>query len=156
MLPERDGRRGRDPPRRTSLRPSRPARQGPSDAYRAHHDAPRTVHRSTRAERLLIGWRHCRDPAPEDASEDLASTIDIAISQAPTACNGRTAADAVCNTHFQKLAHSAFVALAANGDPEPDEEFGAHERTSDDPLTITYTINEDAVWCDGTRSTTTS
>ncbi|WP_432745355.1 ABC transporter family substrate-binding protein [Streptomyces sp. JH002] len=31
----------------------------------------------------------------------------------------------------------------------PNPEFGTYEKVSDDPLTVNYTINEDAVWSDG-------
>ncbi|MBG6223662.1 peptide/nickel transport system substrate-binding protein [Arthrobacter sp. CAN_A2] len=89
-------------------------------------------------------------PASEGAEENLASTINIAISQAPTAYNGQTAAtNAVYNTYVDNLTSSGFAAFAANGNLEPNEEFGTYEKTSDDPLTIKYTINEDAVWSDG-------
>ncbi|WP_434993773.1 ABC transporter family substrate-binding protein [Arthrobacter sp. Ld5] len=90
-------------------------------------------------------------PASEGAEENLASTINIAISQAPTAYNGQTAAtNAVYNTYVDNLTSSGFAAFAANGNLEPNEEFGTYEKTSDDPLTVKYTINEDAVWSDGT------
>ena len=32
----------------------------------------------------------------------------------------------------------------------PDESFGTYEKTSDDPLTVTYTVNEGVNWSDGT------
>ncbi|OUM39783.1 ABC transporter family substrate-binding protein [Arthrobacter sedimenti] len=90
-------------------------------------------------------------PASEGATENLAPTINIAISQAPTGYNGNTAStNAVYNTYVDNLTSSGFAAFAANGNLEPNEEFGTYEKTSDDPLTIKYTINEDAVWSDGT------
>ncbi|MHA7278845.1 ABC transporter family substrate-binding protein [Arthrobacter sp. MDT2-2] len=90
-------------------------------------------------------------PASEGATENLASTINIAISQAPTGYNGNTAStNAVYNTYVDNLTSSGFAAFAANGNLEPNEEFGTYEKTSDDPLTIKYTINENAVWSDGT------
>ncbi|MHA7181071.1 ABC transporter family substrate-binding protein [Arthrobacter sp. MDB2-24] len=90
-------------------------------------------------------------PASEGAEENLAPTINIAISQAPTGYNGNTAStNAVYNTYVDNLTSSGFAAFAANGNLEPNEEFGTYEKTSDDPLTIKYTINEDAVWSDGT------
>ncbi|WDF32359.1 ABC transporter family substrate-binding protein [Arthrobacter agilis] len=90
-------------------------------------------------------------PASEGAEENLASTINIAISQAPTAYNGGTAAtNAVYNTYVDNLTTSSWVAFNADGNLEKNEEFGTYEKTSDDPLTVKYTINEDAVWSDGT------
>ncbi|WP_187393275.1 ABC transporter family substrate-binding protein [Arthrobacter echini] len=85
------------------------------------------------------------------SDENLASTITMAISQAPTAYNGNTAAtNAVYNTYVDNLTSSAFAAFAASGNLERNEDFGTYEKTSDDPLTVKYTINEDAVWSDGT------
>jgi peptide/nickel transport system substrate-binding protein len=90
-------------------------------------------------------------PASQGATENIAPTINIAISQAPTGYNGNTAStNAVYNTYVDNLTSSGFAAFAANGNLEPNEEFGTYEKTSDDPLTIKYTINEDAVWSDGT------
>ncbi len=90
-------------------------------------------------------------PASQGATENLASTINIAISQAPTGYNGNTAAtNAVYNTYVDNLTSSGFADFTAAGELVPNEDFGTYEKTSDDPLTIKYTINEDAVWSDGT------
>ncbi len=90
-------------------------------------------------------------PASQGATENLASTINIAISQSPTGYNGNTAAtNSVYNTYVDNLTSSGFAAFTAAGVLEPNTDFGTYEKTSDDPLTIKYTINEDAVWSDGT------
>jgi peptide/nickel transport system substrate-binding protein len=87
----------------------------------------------------------------EAATEDLATTINVAISQTPDAYNGDTAnANSVYNTYVDNLVHSGFAAFNADGELERNEEFGTYEKTSDDPLTVKYTINEDAVFSDGT------
>lgn len=89
-------------------------------------------------------------PASEGAEENLATTINVAISQAPTGYNGNTAAtNAVYNTYVDNLTHSSFVSFNPQASLDKNEEFGTYEKTSDDPLTISYTINEDAVWSDG-------
>ena len=86
----------------------------------------------------------------EDAGENLASTINIAISQAPTGFNGNTSStNSVYNTYVDNLTSSGFAAFAANGNLEPNPDFGSYELVSEDPLTIRYTINDDAVWSDG-------
>lgn len=90
-------------------------------------------------------------PASQGATENLASTINIAISQSPTGYNGNTAAtNSVYNTYVDNLTSSGFAAFTAAGVLEPNTDFGTYEKTSDDPLTIKYTINDDAVWSDGT------
>ncbi len=87
----------------------------------------------------------------EAAEEDLATTINVAISQTPDAYNSYTAnANSVYNTYVNNVVHSTFVAFNADGELERNEDFGTFEKTSDDPLTVKYTINEDAVWSDGT------
>ncbi len=85
------------------------------------------------------------------AEEDLATTINVAISQTPDAYNSYTAnANSVYNTYVNNVVHSTFVAFNADGELERNEDFGTFEKTSDDPLTVKYTINEDAVFSDGT------
>ena len=42
-----------------------------------------------------------------------------------------------------------FWEYAPEGGAVPFEEYGTYEKTSDDPLTVEYKINEDAVWSDG-------
>jgi peptide/nickel transport system substrate-binding protein len=89
-------------------------------------------------------------PASEGAEENLASTINVAISQAPTGYNGNTATtNAVYNTYIDNLTQSNFVSFNPQASLDQDEAFGTYEKTSDDPLTVKYTINEDAVWSDG-------
>ena len=83
-------------------------------------------------------------------AENLASTITVAISQAPDAYNSGTAnTNSSYNSYVDNLVHSNFVEYSPNGVIR-DEEFGTFEKTSDDPLTVKYTINEDAKWSDGT------
>ncbi|MBG6216661.1 peptide/nickel transport system substrate-binding protein [Arthrobacter sp. CAN_A6] len=90
-------------------------------------------------------------PTEGGTEESLASTINVAISQTPDAYNGDTAnANSVYNTYVDNLVHSGFVAFNAEGNLERDEDFGTYEKTSDDPLTVKYTISDDAVWSDGT------
>ncbi|MHA7238296.1 ABC transporter family substrate-binding protein [Arthrobacter sp. TMS1-12-1] len=89
-------------------------------------------------------------PASESAEENLASTINIAISQAPTGYNGNTAAtNSVYNTYVDNLTSGGFAAFTAAGKLEANPDFGSYEKVSDDPLTVKYTIDEDAVWSDG-------
>lgn len=42
-----------------------------------------------------------------------------------------------------------FWRFAPDGTIEPDTQFGSYEKTSDDPLTVEYTFDEEAVWSDG-------
>ncbi len=70
------------------------------------------------------------------------------------AYNGNTAAtnstyNAVVNNQLQ----SGFWYWGTDGTIYPNEWFGSYEQTSEDPLTVEYTISDDAVWSDGTPIT---
>ncbi len=67
------------------------------------------------------------------------------------AYNGNTAAtnstyNAVVNGRLQE----GFWYWGTDGTVYPNEEFGTYEQTSEDPLTVEYTISDEAVWEDGT------
>ena len=87
----------------------------------------------------------------EGGNENIASTINIAISQAPDAYNSNTSnANSVYNTYVTNLTMSNFAAMNSDGELTPNPDMGSYEKVSEDPLTIKYTIHEDAVWSDGT------
>lgn len=48
---------------------------------------------------------------------------------------------------------SGFTYFGTDGTLYKDENYGTYEKISDDPLKVKYTINEDAVWSDGTPIT---
>ncbi|WAP52778.1 ABC transporter substrate-binding protein [Arthrobacter sp. ATA002] len=92
------------------------------------------------------------ETAESDTTEEanLASSISLAISQAPDFYNGGTSkSNSVYNTYVDNLVHTNFSEYSPEGVIR-NEEFGTFEKVSDDPLTVKYTINEDAVWSDGT------
>ncbi|MFJ7750627.1 ABC transporter family substrate-binding protein [Arthrobacter sp. NPDC097144] len=92
------------------------------------------------------------DTADAETTEDanLASSISVAISQAPDFYNGSTSkSNSVYNTYVDNLVHSNFSEYSPEGVIR-NEEFGTFEKVSDDPLTVKYTIDEDAKWSDGT------
>lgn len=70
------------------------------------------------------------------------------------AYNGDTSAtnstyNAVVNGRLQE----GFWYWGTDGTVYPNEDFGSYEQTSEDPLTIEYTISDEAVWEDGTPIT---
>lgn len=70
------------------------------------------------------------------------------------AYNGDTSAtnstyNAVVNNQLQE----SFWYWGTDGTVYPNEYYGTYEQTSEDPLTIEYTISDDAVWSDGTPVT---
>ena len=48
---------------------------------------------------------------------------------------------------------STFAYFGTDGEIYQNEEYGTYEKVSDEPLQVKYTINEDAVWSDGTPVT---
>lgn len=48
---------------------------------------------------------------------------------------------------------SSFWYFGTDGSIIPNKDFGTYEKTSDDPLTVKYTISDDAKWSDGTPVT---
>ncbi|MCW2808604.1 MAG: transporter substrate-binding protein [Marmoricola sp.] len=58
--------------------------------------------------------------------------------------------NATANNSIKYLMNKQFWYVDAGGTIQPDTSFGTYEKTSDDPLTVKYTVNSDEVWSDGT------
>ncbi|OLT32483.1 hypothetical protein BJF82_15145 [Kytococcus sp. CUA-901] len=70
------------------------------------------------------------------------------------AYNGNTAnTNSTYNAVVNNQLHSGFWYWGTDGTIYPNEWFGSYEQTSEDPLTVEYTISDDAVWSDGTPIT---
>ena len=79
------------------------------------------------------------------------ATITAAHEQEFGAYNNNTAdQNAVKNTVVLNQVLRGFWYFGTDGTVQPDKEFGTFEKTSDNPLTVKYTINDKAVWSDGT------
>jgi peptide/nickel transport system substrate-binding protein len=94
------------------------------------------------------------DPSSSDTSAAEPQTQDITITVAHeqefNAYNNGTGADnATKNTVVLNQVLTTFWEFGPDGTVVPNEEFGTYEKTSDDPLTVEYRINPDAVWSDG-------
>ncbi|MDP3968480.1 MAG: ABC transporter family substrate-binding protein [Nocardioides sp.] len=94
----------------------------------------------------------CSPPAEEESegpAEDTAVTIgwnQPFYSYNENTSNGNATANAI----IKYMMNSGFNYYNPDLELVPDESFGTYEKTSDDPLTVTYTINEDVEWSDGT------
>jgi len=94
----------------------------------------------------------CTDAEPEPAR---VGTVVVAVSSAFTSLNGGTAQGrAPGSTLVCGLAQSGLVSLDETGAAVPDPSFGTIEKVSDAPLTVKYTIADDATWSDGVPVTT--
>lgn len=81
----------------------------------------------------------------------LADTITIGIEQAPFGYNANTADNtSAYNAYVDNLTQQNFIKVEPDGTIVANPTFGSYEKTSDDPLTVTYTFADDAVWSDGT------
>jgi len=79
------------------------------------------------------------------------TTVTAAYEQEFGSYNNNTAdQNAVKNTIVLNQVLRGFWTFGVDGTVQPDKEFGTFEKTSDNPLTVKYTINDKAVWSDGT------
>ncbi|MDZ8202165.1 ABC transporter family substrate-binding protein [Microbacterium sp. SSW1-59] len=91
----------------------------------------------------------CSVPYESEVIEDTEITVswnDI-IDNFNTAS---TSGNNVANSNVTYMTTSAFNYYNDSPELVQNTEFGSYEKTSDDPLTVEYTINEDVVWSDGT------
>jgi len=54
------------------------------------------------------------------------------------------------NANIRYITSGQFYYYNADTELKTDPSFGTYEKTSDDPLTVKYTVNKDAKWSDGT------
>ncbi|WP_108718001.1 ABC transporter family substrate-binding protein [Miniimonas sp. S16] len=92
------------------------------------------------------------DAAATDAATEAASggTLTVAETNAFTSLNGETAdTNLDINNKILNATHGGFWYLNPDMEIVHDEDFGTFEKTSDDPLTVTYTVNDGVTWSDG-------
>ncbi|MER5648992.1 ABC transporter family substrate-binding protein [Streptosporangium sp. NPDC002524] len=105
---------------------------------------------------LLLGA--CADTGPADGPAASGSgsalpseTITYAYEQEFHSYNNNTTAEnATRNTAPLQRVLTGFWFYGDKGAITPDKDFGTYEKVSDDPLSVAYTINDKAVWSDGT------
>nr|WP_255479859.1 ABC transporter family substrate-binding protein [Quadrisphaera sp. RL12-1S] len=79
------------------------------------------------------------------------ATITVAHEAEFNSYNNNTAdQNAVQNAVVLNNVLDGFWDYGQDGGVRPTTEFGTYEKTSDNPLTVKYTINDKAVWSDGT------
>ncbi|RKN11490.1 ABC transporter family substrate-binding protein [Streptomyces radicis] len=91
------------------------------------------------------------DGGEENQSGGTGGTVTYGMAQPFQAYNNTTAsANTVANGQVTQQVTSGFWTFGnEDGQLIENTEFGTYERTSEDPLTVDYTINEEAVWSDG-------
>jgi peptide/nickel transport system substrate-binding protein len=79
-----------------------------------------------------------------------ADTITVGLERAPGGYNsGNATANTVFSHYVDNLTQSNFAVIDPTGQVQRNTEFGTYQKISDDPLTVTYTIDDEAVWSDG-------
>ena len=84
------------------------------------------------------------------AKAPAAITITHTSEQEIDAFNGNTSENnATKNNLVLQRVLTGFWFFGADGSVTPNPDFGSYKKTSEDPLTIEYSINDKAVWSDG-------
>ncbi|MCY7325447.1 MAG: ABC transporter family substrate-binding protein [Microbacteriaceae bacterium] len=101
---------------------------------------------------LAVGALALTGCTPPRASEVIEGTsITVAWNDSYYAFNdGLADTNASSNAVVNYMAKDGFQYYDNNSELIPQTAFGSIEKTSDDPLTVKYTVNEDVKWSDGT------
>ena len=101
---------------------------------------------------LLLTACASGDDSNDTASQQTTAPITVrwGYEQEFASYNGNTAdGNSSANNAILTQTVSGFWVFAPDGSIQPNKDFGTFEKTSDNPLTVKYTINDKAVWSDG-------
>ena len=93
------------------------------------------------------------DLGPELATRDDEITYAVGVEEWQWFNDRLPETAATWNGVVNDRLRSGFWYFGTDGTVVPDEEFGSYRVVSQDPLTVEYTISQDAVWEDGTPIT---
>ena len=102
---------------------------------------------------LSLGLSACSGPAaePEPDANAEPTSLTVGWNQPFYSYNSATSnGNATANANVLYLMNGGFWYYDADSVLQKDETFGTYEKTSDDPLTVTYTVGADTKWSDGT------
>ena len=103
---------------------------------------------------LSLGLSACSGPANEDTTGDAAAkktSLNVGWNQPFYSYNTATSAgNNSTNANSIYLMQSNFWYYDSASVLQKNTSFGTYEKTSDDPLTVKYTVGEDTSWSDGT------
>ncbi|MEV4688806.1 ABC transporter family substrate-binding protein [Microbacterium sp. LWH3-1.2] len=108
---------------------------------------------------LTLVLAACSAPGGGDNEESAPEVVDtqiiLAETNETTSFNPATPQSNLdINGKLWYATHETFAYINDQMEVVPNESFGTMEKVSDDPLTVTYTLNENAQWSDGTPVTT--
>lgn len=103
---------------------------------------------------LSLAVSACSGPANEDSTDDTADTptaLTVGWNQPFYSYNSVTSnGNATANNNILYMMNGGFWYYDADSVLQKDETFGTYEKTSDDPLTVKYTMADGVNWSDGT------
>jgi peptide/nickel transport system substrate-binding protein len=102
---------------------------------------------------LSLALSACGSGSNEDEDKPSAekTTLTVGWNQPWYAYNSNTTAgNNTTNANIQYLMSGTFNYYDQDSNLVKDESFGTYEKVSDDPLTVKYTMSDDAKWSDGT------
>ncbi len=89
--------------------------------------------------------------AEDEGSSSEKTSLNLGWNQPFYSYNDQTSnGNATANAIVKYLMHGQFWYVNAEGELEADTSYGTYEKTSDDPLTVKYTVGDDTKWSDGT------
>ncbi|MET0998097.1 MAG: hypothetical protein ABWX73_05230, partial [Marmoricola sp.] len=89
--------------------------------------------------------------AEDEGSSNEKTSLNLGWNQPFYSYNENTSnGNATANNVIKYLMNGSFWYVSAPGELKADTSFGTYEKTSDDPLTVKYTVSKDAKWSDGT------
>ena len=99
----------------------------------------------------MVGTACAAPESDDEGSGDQKTSITLGWNQPFYSYNENTSnGNNVTNSNTKYLTTGQFWYVDADGETKADTSFGTYEKVSDDPLTIKYTVADDAKWSDGT------
>ena len=99
----------------------------------------------------LAGTACAAPDADDEGSSNKKTSLNIGWNQPFYSYNDDTSnGNATANANIKYLMNDQFWFYDADAQLQANKSFGTYEQTSEDPLTVKYTIGDDVKWSDGT------
>jgi peptide/nickel transport system substrate-binding protein len=100
---------------------------------------------------LAVVGTACSTPDAEKGSSDQKTSLATGWNQAFYSYNELSGnGNAIANSNIKYLMQDQFWYYDENSELHANTSFGTYEKTSDDPMTVKYTVGDDTKWSDGT------
>ncbi len=99
----------------------------------------------------MVGAACSAPSASDNTTKSQKTSLNLGWNQPFYSYNEYTSnGNATANANIKYLMNGQFWYVDAEGSLQADSSFGTYEKTSDNPLTVKYTVNPDTKWSDGT------